>query len=95
VLPSHSSRLLGILGAEVDDARDESWRCSFTKWHYLPAKPSHEEIDVDGLAYPLHWPTACSCQMRGHGLLPGATLSYCCHGWWRLSGDVKPPDVDI
>jgi hypothetical protein len=30
-------------------------------WLYLVAKPSHVEVDVDGLAYPLHRPMACSC----------------------------------
>jgi hypothetical protein len=33
--------LLGILDAEVDDARDDSWRDNFAKWLYLEAKPSH------------------------------------------------------
>jgi hypothetical protein len=32
---------LGILGTEVDDAWDDSWRGSFTKRLYLSAKPSH------------------------------------------------------
>jgi hypothetical protein len=31
-------------------------------------------IDADGLAYPLHQPTAHRCQTRGHGLLPGVVL---------------------
>jgi hypothetical protein len=28
-------------------------------WFYLVAKPSHVRIDVDGLSYSLHHPTAC------------------------------------
>jgi hypothetical protein len=44
---------------------------------YLAAKPFHVGVDMDELAYPLHWPTICSYQMRGHGLLPDAVLS--CH----------------
>jgi hypothetical protein len=38
---------------------------------YLVTKPSHmggRGVDVDGLAYPLHRPMACRCQLRGHGL---------------------------
>jgi hypothetical protein len=90
-LPWHSSRIPGILGAEVADARDKSWRGSFTKRLYFPAKPSHMGINVDGLAYPLHRPMAHSCQMRGRGLLSSAILSCCCSGRWHLLGDVKPP----
>jgi hypothetical protein len=59
----------GILGAEVDDAWDSSWRHCFMAWLYLGAKPSHVGVDVDGLACPLHCPMACSRQMRGQGLL--------------------------
>jgi hypothetical protein len=44
-------------------------------WPYLVAKPSHTGVDVDGLAYPLHQPTICSYQMRGHGLLLSVVLS--------------------
>jgi hypothetical protein len=36
--------------------RDVASRC----WPYLVAKPSHVGVDVDGLACPLHRPTACS-----------------------------------
>jgi hypothetical protein len=39
--PKCSSRLPGILGAEVDDAQDDSWRGSFTKQLYLAAMPFH------------------------------------------------------
>jgi hypothetical protein len=28
---------------------------------YLAAKPSHAEVDVDGLSYPLHHPTTYGC----------------------------------
>jgi hypothetical protein len=55
-LPWYSSKLSGILGAEVDDVWDEPWRGSFVKRLYLPAKPSPMGIDMDGLPYPLHWP---------------------------------------
>jgi hypothetical protein len=37
-----------ILGVEVDDARDDSWRRCFAAWLYLAAKPSHVGVDVDG-----------------------------------------------
>jgi hypothetical protein len=39
--PGCSFWLPGILGAEVEDVRDDSWRGSFVKWLYLAAKPSH------------------------------------------------------
>jgi hypothetical protein len=55
----------GVLGAEVDDAQDDSWRGSFIAWLYLVAKPSHVGVDVDGLAYPLHHHTVHNCQTRG------------------------------
>jgi hypothetical protein len=41
-----------ILGVEVDDARDGSWRHCFTMWHYLAAKPSHMGVNVGRLACP-------------------------------------------
>jgi hypothetical protein len=91
-LPWCSSGLSGVLGVEVDDAQDESWRGSFVKRLYLPAKPSHMGVDVDGLAYPLHQPTTHRCQMRGHDLLPGVVLSCHCSERWHLSGDVEPPE---
>jgi hypothetical protein len=64
-----SSWLCGILGAEVDDAQDDSWRGSFAVWLYLVAKPSHMGFDVDGPAYRLHRPTVRSFQTGGHDLL--------------------------
>jgi hypothetical protein len=51
--PKCSLRLPGILGAEVDDARDNSWRGSFVKRLYLASRPSHVGFDVDGLAWSL------------------------------------------
>jgi hypothetical protein len=68
--PRCSSWFPGILGVEVDDAWDGSWRRCF-----VAAKPAHVEVDVDGLACPLHCPMAYGRQMRGQGLLPGAVLS--------------------
>jgi hypothetical protein len=44
-------------------------------WLYLAAKPADVGVDVDGLAYPLHRPMACSHQTRRQGLLPGVVLS--------------------
>jgi hypothetical protein len=73
-----SSWFSGVLGAEVDDAQDGSWRRCFTVLLYLAAKPAHVGVDVDGLACPLHRPMACGHKTRGHGLLPGAVLSCCC-----------------
>jgi hypothetical protein len=39
--PECSCWLPGVLGDEVDDARDDSWSGSFAIWLYLMAKPSH------------------------------------------------------
>jgi hypothetical protein len=39
--PGCSFWLSSILGAEVDDAWDDSWRGRFAVWLYLAAKPSH------------------------------------------------------
>jgi hypothetical protein len=52
----------------VDGARDDSWRGCFTVWLYMAVKPSHMGVNMDGLAYPLHHPMVCSCQMRGQSL---------------------------
>jgi hypothetical protein len=67
-VPESSSYLPGILGIEVDDPRDDSWRGSFMKQLYLASKLSHVGVDVDELAYPLHQPIARSCLARGPGL---------------------------
>jgi hypothetical protein len=48
-------------------------------------------VDVDGLAYPLHRPTACGRQMRGQGCLSGDVLSRRCSGQWRLFGGYEAP----
>jgi hypothetical protein len=89
--PRCSFWLSGVLVTEVDCARDDSWRGAFAVWLYLVAKPSYVGVNVDGLACPLYRPTVCSCQTRGHVLLPDAILSYRCSGWWRLLGDVNLP----
>jgi hypothetical protein len=89
--PGCSSWFPVVLGAEVDDARDGSWRRCFTMLLYLAAKPTHVGVDLDGLACPLHRPMACSRQMRRQGLLSGAVLSR------HYSGAValKPPSLNI
>jgi hypothetical protein len=40
--PGCSFRVPGILGTEVDGAREDSWRGHFTVWFYMVAKPSLE-----------------------------------------------------
>jgi hypothetical protein len=50
--PGCSFCLPNILGDEVDDARDDSWRGSFVKRLSLPTSG----VDVVGLACPLHRP---------------------------------------
>jgi hypothetical protein len=47
---------------------------------HLAAKPSHVGVGVDQLSCPLHRPTACNCQTRGHSFLLGATLSHLTQG---------------
>jgi hypothetical protein len=89
--PGCSFCLSGVLGAEVDGVRDDSWRGHFAVLLYLVAKPYHVGVDVDGLAYPLHRATVRSCQMRRQDLLAGVVLSCRCSGRWRLSGGVKLP----
>jgi hypothetical protein len=69
----------------VDDARDGSWRRCFTVLLYLAAKPRHMVVDVDGLAYPLHYPMAYGNQTRGQGLLPALSYPVVAVGWWCLS----------
>jgi hypothetical protein len=65
-------------------------------WSYLVAKSSHMGVDVDGLAYPLHRPTSCSHQMRGHGFLPSVVLSHwAVAGGGALLGDVNPLGLNI
>jgi hypothetical protein len=87
----YSFQLLSIHEAEVDNARDNSWRACFMVCLYLVTKPSHMGGRC-GWATPAY---GCSCQMRGHGLLSGAILSCRCSGWCHLLGDVKPSGVDI
>jgi hypothetical protein len=95
-LPESSSGLLSVPGVEVDDARDDSWRRCFVASAYLPTKPSHVGVDVDGLAYPLHHHTTCSHQMRGQGVLSGVALSHhAAVGGGAFPGNVKPLDLDI
>jgi hypothetical protein len=83
VLSCRSSRLPSVLRAEVDNAWDDSWRDSFAMWLYLMVKPSHVEVNVDGLAYLLHGSTVRSSQTREPGLLPGAVLSCRYNGHMR------------
>jgi hypothetical protein len=58
--PGCSSWFPSVLGAEVDDAQDGSWRRCFAALLSLAAKPAHMGVDVDGLAFPctVLWPTA-------------------------------------
>jgi hypothetical protein len=63
---------------------------------YLATKPSHVRVDVDGPSYPLHYPTACSHQSRGHGFLSGAGLFHrAIVDGGAFSGNVRPPVLDI
>jgi hypothetical protein len=53
-------------------------------------------VDVDGLAFFLHHPTACSRQTRGQGLLSGIAFSRrVVVGSSAFPGDAKPLRLDI
>jgi hypothetical protein len=58
---------------------------------YLAAGPSHVGVEVDGLAYPLHRPMACSCSRGDRAYLLGVILSCHCSRWCCLSGEGKLP----
>jgi hypothetical protein len=80
----------------VDGAQDGFWRRHCFAWLYLAAKPSHMEVDVDRLAYPLHRHTVYGRQTRGQSFLSGAALSY--HtvvGGGAFLGGVKSLCLDI
>jgi hypothetical protein len=65
-------------------------------WLYLAAKPPHVGFDVDGIAYPLHRPTACRHQTRGQGFLSGTALSHrTAVGSGAFPRDAKPLGLDI
>jgi hypothetical protein len=68
--PDCSSWFSGILGAEVDDARDGSWKRCFTAWIYLATKTSHVGVNVDGLAFPSA--LSYGLQPSNEGTLPPA-----------------------
>jgi hypothetical protein len=72
-LPMRSS---GFPDAEVDGARDDSWRHRRFAQLYLTAKPFHVGLNVDGLAFPLHRHTVCGRQTRGQSFLSDAALSH-------------------
>jgi hypothetical protein len=62
----------------------------------LVAKPSHMELDMDGLACSLHHHMVYSHQRGGQNFLACAALS--CHaavGGVVFPRDVKPPGMDI
>jgi hypothetical protein len=63
--PECSSWFPHVVGTEVDDAQDGSWRRCFVTLLYLAAKPAHMGVDVDGLACPLHRLMASCRQTKG------------------------------
>jgi hypothetical protein len=75
---------LDVLGTEVDDARDGSWRHCFTAWLYLIAKPT--PCTVLRLA-AIRRGDRASCQALS---CPIAVV-----GGGASLGDVKPPGLDI
>jgi hypothetical protein len=82
--------------AEVEGARDGSWRRRSFAQIYLAAKPSNVGVNVDGLAYPLHHPTVCGHQMRVQSFLSGAALDHhAVVGSGAFPGGAKPLNLDI
>jgi hypothetical protein len=68
----------------------------FLVMFYLAVKPSHVEVDVDGLAYSLHHPRICSRQRGGQSFLTGSIPS--CHATvdgGAFPGDAKPSGLNI
>jgi hypothetical protein len=62
----------------------------------LIAMSFHTGVSLDGLACPMRRPMACNHQMRGHGFLLGAVLSYrATMGSGALLGDTQPPGLDV
>jgi hypothetical protein len=60
------SSIPGLPGDEVDNARVNSWRdCIVVSLPSDDAFPHGGRGEVDGLAYPLHWPTIHSHLPRG------------------------------
>jgi hypothetical protein len=59
---------------------------------YLSAKPSHMGVDVDGLAYSLHWPTA---QLPDEGTRPSARRCLVLSLQWTVApfGGCEAPGV--
>jgi hypothetical protein len=86
-----SFRSLGVLGAEVDDARDDFWRRSFAVWFYLAVKPSYMGIDVNGLACPRTILRPVAAIWGDMASLPCTILSCRCNGWWCLFEGCEAP----
>jgi hypothetical protein len=93
--PGSSSRFPSILGTELDDGLDGSWRRCFLAALYLAGKPAHVGVDVDGLAYPMHCPTTSGCQTIGQGLLLGVVLSPHCSRVVALFRGMQSPRAQI
>jgi hypothetical protein len=94
-LPWCSHWFQRVLGAEVDNAREGSWSRCFEELAILGHQAFPSGFDVDGLAYPVHQPIVCSCQMREQGHLLGVVLSYRCSVRWHLTRGAKPLGLDI
>jgi hypothetical protein len=62
-----SLRPAGLLGIKVDDAQVGACRDCFVG-SFLGGEVFHVGGEVDGLAYPQHWPIDHSCQSRGQVL---------------------------
>jgi hypothetical protein len=62
-----SLRPLSLPGDEVDNARVDPCRGCFMG-SFLDSDVFPRGSEVDGLAYPLHWPKIHSYQSRGQGL---------------------------
>jgi hypothetical protein len=77
--PGCSFWFSSVLGAKVDNTRDDSWRCSFVARLYLAAKPSHVGVDVGGLACPCTVLRPVVARRGDMASLPGVVLSHRCN----------------
>jgi hypothetical protein len=89
--PRCSSWFPGVLGTEVDGAKEGCWRHCFTKLLYLIAKPVHVGVDVDGLACPcsILWPVAVRRGDRAYCQVLSSRISVV--GLWHLSEGCEAP----
>jgi hypothetical protein len=93
--PRCSSCLTVILGTEVDDAWDGSWRCCFVVWLYLVAKPGHVGSIWMGLPTPCTVLRLVAIRQGDRASCQALSCPVTVVGGGASPGDVKPPGLDI